>query len=415
MIRRLVFAGLFLSQIQGQNASFPLESVSLEGTIVSKQVVLEIAGLRIGSPIGQAAIEAACSKLKESGLFESIVYRYAPGPKRGYALTLTVADPKSLSAAAIDLPGIDDKEPWQWLVSQFPAFDRKVPGNDSAQQFLAKKLEEHFSGKLDGQHVVARMEADLASRKTIVSFQPETLPRIASMNFTGQHDMTAGELTSLLEKVVADQGYTDRHFRDAVEMNLRRAYEERGMYRVRFPSIQSQKASASTVTVTTVVEEGPKFTLGGVELVGDNLPVEAMLKAAKFRKGQIANWTEIQQGIWELERPLKRTGYFDAAAKPQRLLHDDQRVLDIRIPFYMGPLYYFGQLHITGLTTDLEPQARKMWKLQPGDPFDYDYPRDFFRAFFASVDSRQFKKFAANMQNAAGDHLKDFTLIFESK
>jgi outer membrane protein assembly factor BamA len=415
MVRKLLCAVLLLSRIQGQEAAFPLESVSLEGTIVSKQVVLEIAGLRIGSPIGQAAIEAACSKLKESGLFESIVYRYAPGPKHGYALTLTVADPKSLSAAAIDFPGIDDKEPWQWLVSQFPAFDRKVPGNDSAQQFIAKKLEERFSGKLDGQHVVARMEADLASRKTIVSFQPETLPRIASMTFTGQHDMTAEELTGLLQNFVADQGYTDRHFRDAVEMNLRRAYEERGMYRVRFPSVTSRKAAASTVIVTTAVEEGPKFTLGDVELVGDKLPVEAMLKAAKFKKGKVANWTEIQNGIWELERPLKRTGYFDAVAKAERVLHDDQRVLDIRIPFYMGPFYHFGQLHITGLTAALESQARKMWKLQPGDPFDYDYPRDFFRAFFASVDSRQFKKFAANMQNAAGDHIKDFTLVFEPR
>jgi outer membrane protein assembly factor BamA len=415
MVRRLLCTVLFVSQVRGQDASFPLESVSLEGTVVSKRVVLEIAGLRLGSPIGQAAIEIACSKLKESGLFESIVYRYAPGPKHGYALTLTVADPKSLSDAAIDFPGLDDKELWQWLVSQFPAFDHRVPGNDPAQQFVAKKLEEHLVGKLDGQHVIARIEADLSRRKTIVSFQPETLPRIAAMNFTGQHEMTAEELTGILQKVVADQGYTDRRFREAIELNLRRAYEERGMYRVRFPSVASLKASASTVNVTTAVDEGPKFTLGDVELIGDKLPVEAMLKAAKFKKGQIANWTEIQQGIWELERPLKRTGYFDAVAKPDRVLHDDQRVLDIRISFYMGPLYHFGQLHIAGLTAALESQARKMWKHQPGDPFDYDYPRDFFRAFFASVDSRQFKKFAANLQNAPGDHIKDFTLVFEPR
>jgi hypothetical protein len=165
---------------------------------------LKLPGCALARVLDNLPIEAACSKLKESRLFESIVYRYAPGPKGGYALTLAVADPKALSEAAIDFPGIDDKEPWQWLVSLFPAFDRKVPGNDAAQQFIAKKLEEHFDGKLEGLHVVARMEADLWRRKMLVSFQPETLPRIAAMTFTGQHEMTAIAITRGMSACVAD-------------------------------------------------------------------------------------------------------------------------------------------------------------------------------------------------------------------
>ncbi len=140
-----------------------------------------------------------------------------------------------------------------------------------------------------------------------------------------------------------------------------------------------------------------------------------MLKAAKFRKGEIANWTEIQNSIWELEKPVKRTGYLNAAAKPERVFHDEQHVLDVKLSVNLGPLSRFGQLQITGLAPDLEAQARKIWTLNPGDPFDYDYPRDFFQAFFRSVDSRQFKKFNVTSQKGAGENVMDFLLSFEPR
>jgi outer membrane protein assembly factor BamA len=231
----------------------------------------------------------------------------------------------------------------------------------------------------------------------------------------GESELTAQELVALVPKDVREQGYTDRTFRRAVELNLRRAYEERGMYRVRFPSITAQRESGWSVSVTTSVEEGAKFILGDVQIVGDNLPVDAMLKAAKFRKGEIANWTEIQKSIWELERPVRRMGYLHAAAKPERILHDDQHVLDIKIPFNLGQFYTFGQLRIVGLTPNQEAQARKIWDLTPGAVFDYDYPRDFFPAFFRSVDSREFKKFNVTMQKGSGENVMDFVLTFEAR
>src|ERR1700677_5238341 len=104
MLHSLIWL-LFVSQpAQAQDAQFPLESVVLEGTALKRDVILEIAGLRLGAPVDKPMIESACSKLQESGLFDSLTYRYAPGPKRGFVLTLTIADKTSLSDASIDLP-----------------------------------------------------------------------------------------------------------------------------------------------------------------------------------------------------------------------------------------------------------------------------------------------------------------------
>jgi len=398
MVRKLALILALAFSLGAQ--SLPLESVTLEGTGLARDAVLAIAELRMGAPIDKAAIEAACAKLGATGLFQSVSYRYAEGPKRGYALTLTLDDQKQLSDAAIDFPGADEAELWKWLTSLYPPFNRQVPAGDTAQEFLAKALAEHAKAELDGQPVVTRMETDLVRHKMLVSFQPATLPRIAGLDFSGQHELTSDALTAVLSKVGKDEGYTDRHFRDLVEFNLRRAYEEHGMYRVRFPRITPQKAGAGAVTVTIAIEEGPQYKLGEVHFVGDNLPVEAMLKAAKFKQGQIANWEEIQQSIWDTEKPVKRTGYFNASARPERVFHNDQLLLDLRISFALGPLYRSGELKIIGLTPDQEAKARKLWKLQPGDPYDFMYANEFLQAFVQSLPPGNLRKSAPPIKSS---------------
>ncbi len=390
---------------------------------MSKAFVLEIAALRIGAPIDKAGMETACAKLKDSGLFSSITYRYGPGPKKGFALTLIVVDQSPLSDAAIDVPGVDEAEAWQWLAALCPSFRNKVPGDDAALQFLARKLEEHLGAKLNGQHLVARLESEIMPRRrTIISFQPETLPRLESMTFTGQHALSAQDLTVLLTKAVAGQGYSERHFREAVELNLRPAYEKLGMYRVRFPSFVVRKLTESTIKLTestigvdVAVEEGPQYTLGDVQFVGDPLPRDAMFQAANFKKGALANWDDIQHSIWAAERPVRRSGYMSASARPERIFHDDQRVLDLKIPFNLGPLFRFGKLTLTGLKPSQEEEARKKWKLQPGDPFDFDYGREFLADFVRTINGAPFKKYSVKTSTGDAPQTMNFELLFEPR
>jgi hypothetical protein len=110
MFRTLLMSIALLCRLQAQGDSFPLESVSVEGTALSKDVVLELAGLRLGAPIDQAAMQTASQKLNDSGMFESVNYSYASGAKHGYALTLKLADPHALFKATIDIPGVNEDE-----------------------------------------------------------------------------------------------------------------------------------------------------------------------------------------------------------------------------------------------------------------------------------------------------------------
>ena len=416
MPRIIAFVALLSSGLCAQEASVPLESVNVEGTILPKETILELTGFHVGNPIDKQGIEAGCKRLEESGLFQDIGYRYAPGPKRGYAVTLSLVDQKKLSDAAIDVPGMDEEQIWHWLMSKYPSFNHKVPDTPAAQDFLARQIEQHAGAALDGQRLVSRLEQEFTPRpRMIVAFQPEKLPSIASMSFSGQEKMSAAQLDAVMQKVIAGQGYTDRKFRQLVELNLRPAYEELGMYRVRFPAISAQKSGDSSVMISVVIQEGAQFTLGSVQIMGDDLPRDAMEKAANLKTGVVANWTQIQQAVWQMERPVKRLGYFDARSRTDRDLHDDTNVLDVGVTIEKGPLYHFGQVRFFGLSPALETQARKVWIAASGSPYDFLYVNDFIRDFSRVVDFRQFKKYEAKVQPGTGDKVMDVTVSFEPK
>jgi outer membrane protein assembly factor BamA len=399
MMRTTVFAFATLSAF-AQTTPYPLETFSVTGTEISKEVILEMSGLKIGMPLNKAAIDEACHKLDATGFFQAINYHYSPAPNHGYALTLTLGDFRKLSPSAIDIPGVDPDPIWQRLAARYPEFDHKVPGNQAAQDLLAREI-----GRIAGVEVVTRQEGD-----TLV-FEPPALPRVGRMSFTGNRELTSEQLAAVMDKVNAEQEYTDRRFRGYVELNLRRAYEEHGMYRVRFPSITSRKSGDRTMDVTVAIDEGPKYTLGQVTLEGDSLPEAQMLKAASFKLGQTANWTEIQNGIWAMERPVKRSGYPETATTAERKLDDQRHVLDVKVVVRKGPLYRFGNVSITGLPPDLEAQARKLWRPHPGDPYDLLYGNDFLRDFSQSVDFRRVSKYAVK-ETPRPDHVMDITVEF---
>src|SRR5690606_27015639 len=130
--------------------------------------------------------------------------------------------------------------------------------------------------------LVTELENNMQTGRMLVSFQPASLPRISSIHFRGNRDMSTEELTQILSKAIQKSGYIERHFRAVLEMNVRRAYEDRAIYRVTFGPIQVDlKDQAANVTVN--ITEGPKFTLASIEFMGEDLPVSTLRKAAGFK------------------------------------------------------------------------------------------------------------------------------------
>jgi len=261
--------------------------------------------------------------------------------------------------------------------------------------------------------MTVRLETDFQTHKSLLSFQPEILPRTQSLVFMGNQEVSSNELGAALNPVVKNEEFTQRKFATAVELNLRPVYEQHGFYRVQFTP--GGDVSEAGVAATVAIAEGMQYQLGKVELVGDNLPADAMTQAANLPSGKVANWKQIQQGIWEMERVVRRTGYMETSATPDRAYDDAAHLLNLKIRFNKGPLYHFGEVHFTGLSPDLEARAQHIWKHKPGDPYDYGYVNDFFKEFSHGADLRNYRKFSAKTHQGSGDHVQDITLVFEPK
>ncbi|MEO8369761.1 MAG: hypothetical protein ABI806_11205 [Candidatus Solibacter sp.] len=414
MSTKFLLLAVVCASCVAQEVVIPLESVDIEGSTIPAAVVLEMAGLKLDAPIDKAGIEQACQKLRETGLFASISYRYAPGPKQGYAVTLSLADQAPLAEASIDIPGVDAAETWRWLVARFHRFDRVAPQADTAQQYLAHEIERHVGSAARGQHLTVRVETDFKTRKLLLSFQPETLPRVVNFSFTGNSVLASDTLGAVLKKIVADTDYTERKFLAAVEMNLRPLYEERGYYRARL-SPGAPQWVAGGVSVNVAVAEGAPYQLGKVEVVGDGLPVEGMMSAGRLPVGRLANWRQIQEGMWEMDKVVRRAGYFQARSSDERSYDDTAHVLNLRVVVNKGPLYRWGEIRFTGLGGEVEAAARKVWKPRSGDPYDYGYPNEFLRDFSKVVNFGLFRKYEAVTTKGRGDFVMDMDVTFVAR
>ena len=395
-----------------QDALFLLEALAIEGSTVPQSAIVEISGMALTNPINKADIEKACVALQESGLFSQIAYRYAPGPKNGYVVTLTLEDASPLVAAEIDVPGVDSDAAWQWLASKFGRFNRRVPQSGAAQAILGKQIAQRLGSAVTGKALTTLLESD-ASGKMTVSFQPESLPVIQSVSFAGNQSVPASELAAALDKPLSGARFIARRIDGAVEMNLRPAYERHGFYRAKFAPAAAV-ITGDSVSLGVTITEGATYNLGNVEFVGADLPIKEMLSAAKLPTGKLANWLQIQQGMWEMERVVKKTGYFQASIASERTLDDAARVLHLKLPVAKGALFHFGEVRFTGLSANSEALARRTWRAKAGDPYDYTYSNEFLNAFSRVADLSNVKLDVVE-KPGAGSNVIDVTIAFLQK
>ena len=282
-------------------------------------------------------------------------------------------DETDLTPAVIDVPLVDEAEVWQWLAARFPTLQHQILKSDEGQEFIAKEIGVHLSSALDGERIVAHQESDLVTRRSLTVLQPENLPQMSSLDFTGVQELTSLQLVTIIHDSMKTLGYSEYTLRQYLEGGVRQAYEEHGMYRVQFPKITAKRSGKLSVAVTAEVVEGPQFTLNSVRAPGAGEAESSMFKAANFQIGAIANWRDIQQSIVKTHKPLLRLGYQESTIVPRRVLDDEKRHSELELEVRLGPLYHFGQVSFSGLAADLDAKAHKLWKMAPGDIYDSFY------------------------------------------
>ncbi len=362
-----------------QSRSWPIESLRVEGNrVVSEQRILAAAGLKAGQMAGKAEFEAARQRIAATGVFASVGYHFEPAPdgKRIRATFEVTEAAQILPYGFRDLPATD-AELRALVARENPLLDNLIPATDLAIGRAVKAITALVSARGFKDEVVGRIRPQGDSLAVV--FGPATpAPTIAEVRFTGNQVVPLSTLQNTAAGVASGVTYDEPYFRQLLDTSIRPLYEARGRIRVEFPQITTAPATdVRGVIVNVEVREGPAYKLGEVTLTGIGGDLGPLYRAANFKSGELVNMEDVNLGIERILKRLRHNGYMKAAARTERKVNDEKKVVDLTVHFEPGERYTFGKLAIEGLDLIAEAAVKRLWALKEGQPFDAEYP-DYF-------------------------------------
>ena len=391
---------------------YPLEALHIEG---NKQIpaerVIGASGLKQGALVDKADFDAARERLLQSGAFESVGYSFKPAATNsGYDATFEVTEIAMLYPYRFEALPASAEALRAALKKQELLLGDKIPATPQVLNRYNAAIRQFLGGKIE---TVGELNSDTGTLEIV--FRPAgELARISEVKFTGNREMLTALLVQKLSQDAIGIPYSEPLLRRILDSSIRPMYEEQGRIRVSFGEITAKKAEKNEgVVVTIAVNEGSVYNLGTVTVTG--LPaadVAQLAKSTDWRKGEIANFTQIDANLEKIRQRQRSEGYLRAQTRVMRDIHEDDHTVNLTVDIERGPQFTLGKLTIQGLDLITEPVVRKIWKIEPGQPFQDGYPESFLNRVREEGIFDNLGKTRADTNIDDSSHTVDVTLFF---
>ena len=396
-------------------STFPLETLKVSGNKnYTADQILAVAGLKLGETVSKDNFEAARNRLLSTGVFDIVGYRYEPAKDgKGFDGVFEVTEMKQLFPLRFeDLPATD-AQIRAWLKQKDPLFAPKIPATQPELDRYAKLISEFLAEKDYHDPVIGKLTPDVPPELVVVFRPAAPHPSVARVKFIDGGPISAETLQKEMYQVAVGSVYTEPNFRTLLDTTIRPLFEARGQIRVSFPKIETAPAAdVKGVVVTVAVDPGPVYKLGRVNYTGAPAPQQPYDKLAKLTKDETANFDQVKNAQKNIEDSFRRSGFLQVKSEVKRTLHDAERTVDLTFQIAPGPEFTFGQLSIVGLDLVSEPVIRKMWGLQPGRPFNPEYPNHFLDRVKEDGVFDNLKNTRSDTKVNAENQVVDVTLYF---
>ena len=396
---------------------FAIVSLHVEGSTLYPQAgIIALTGLAVGQPGSKDIFDSARDRLLATALFETVGYRYAPGPSgQGYAVTFEVADISQVYPVRFTRLGVSDEEANAALAKALPLYTGKIPPTDKIRNLASKALTELLAAKGTPTPISSRVTSDNPADLHVLFFPTGAPPIIAEVHFRGNKILPTPTLQLAVTAVAVGTEYRESYFREALANSIVPLYEARGRLKVRFPSIAVVNAEkVKGISVTVEIDEGESYKVSRVAVTGAEPHNEDLLALAKIKEDDIANFDEVRAAQVRIRDNMKQRGFVRVTSTVERALDDKKLTAELTIKVVPGPQYKFGKLTITGLDLIGTPAVAKRWALEPGQPFNDGYPNFFINRI---IEERMFEDLdRIDPKSTINDetHTVDVTLIFTS-
>jgi outer membrane protein assembly factor BamA len=398
-------------------AHWPIESIAVEGIRkYTREQVIQVSGLKTGQVAGKAEFEAARDRLIASGAFETVGYKFEPGPsKQGYVATFQVTEIDPLFPVRFEELGVPDKELDATLQARDPLFSRsRLPATKAVMDRYTAWIQEFLATKGITEKIIGKV-APVAGEEFAIVFRPaRNLPAVAQVTFQGNQVVSQGVLREAVHGTAIGMPYTEAGFREMLNNAVRPVYEQRGRVRVAFPEVRSEPVSdVAGVHVFVKVDEGQSYELGKVAIAGPS-PVDpaVLIKAGDFKTGDVANFDRVNDGIEKIRKAVRHAGYLDVKVTSERHLDDGKKSVDVAVRIDPGAQYLMGTLTLVGLDLNGESEINRIWTMKEGKTLNPDYPDYFLNRIKEESLFENLGVTKADMKVNAQAHTADVTLTF---
>ena len=364
---------------------WPIESLKVEGSHnYTPAQILAVAGLKIGQMAGKAEFETARDRLVATGMFETVGYKFAPGgDKHGYAASFQVVEVQPAYPIRFDDLGVPDQDLMGYLRGKDPLFAPRLAATKAVLERYKQWIQEYVTAHDGKDKVIAKvMPVAAPAGEYVILFRPaRSDPAVAQVAFEGNQVIPTSKLQNSIAEVAIGLPYKEDAFRQYLDSSIRPLYDARGRVRVAFTKVTVEKATdVQGLAVKVTLVEGPTYDLGDVRIEGaPHFEPVRLLKAGKFKGGDLADFDEIGKGVDRIRKMLAHEGYMRNDVQIVRKIDDAKKTVSLVLHIEEGPQFLFGALHIEGLDLNGEAAVRKMWTHQDGTPYNPEYADYFLR------------------------------------
>ncbi|WP_306892177.1 outer membrane protein assembly factor BamA, partial [Ancylobacter amanitiformis] len=306
-----------------------------------------------GEPLTPAKIDEALKALYATGLFSDVTIA-----NRGGRLVVTVAENEVINKVAFEG---NKKLKDEQLAAEVQSKPR-APFSKTTVQADTQRIIElyHRSGRYD-----VRVEPQIIDRgqgrvDLVFEIKEGEKLGVAEIKFVGNKAFSVNKLKEEMTTTETDWlswlKNTDVYDVDRINSDqelLRRFYLKHGYADFRIISVTADLDRAKNGFILTyVIDEGPQYTVGSVDVVSGIKDVDpSTIRAAlRVQKGQVYNAELVEKSVENATIEVSKAGYAFAQVRPRGDRNVQSRTISLVFAVEEGPRVYIERIEIRGNT-----------------------------------------------------------------
>ena len=323
-----------------------------------------MAGLKVGQIAGKAEFDAARDRLAGCGAFETVSYRFTPGPNGGYAAVLQLSEVQQVYPVEFEDLHVSLRELTAVLEAKDPLFTGgKLPATHPVMARYEKWLQEFLASKGIEEKIAGNVRPAQPGEYAIVFHPVRNLPAVAQITFEGNNVIpqnTCGRRSRYRNRRALHR----RHLPPGSESSIRPLTKCAAACASRSPrSAPSRSRMSQGCTFSSKWMKARATSWGrSRSRARRRWRPEALLKAGDFKTGDVANHRAGERRAGE--DPLSWfavPGYLEAKVTSERKIDDTNKKVDVAVHVEAGPQFTMGKLTIAGLDLNAEAEMRRIW------------------------------------------------------